>query len=525
MAIYTVLEPGAINFAYNPIPFKVETDAYLSVEGIAGQYKITFTAGATLPGDVFSITFNNITVTMTAMNAPATLDGLHFRTKSGLETLHAWCDSFAVYLKGNYFINYYFNVVVDPVLNEVYLTAKTPGTHGNISDEDIPGTGALTEIAAGVDQVINANFHLFLKILVFGHTESGNQEIIPLDMLQLNSTEFNIQIQDILQKYVEFDVPQFEIANFATCEKSINFFKLIYYEAYGEPVTPKFLYESDSFTVINGGLNELDFPGNTFFDGYVAPNCKFLTWQKRTKKITKQQDEWLAFLQLSDSAYNRFALKLQIFYDDETDETQYLYDFEWDLETDDGFVYAGMHYFEAGWDYLVSPVAADSNVTKYKVTVVDYTTHNVISETFTFELIEEYSAKTRYFLFGNSLGWFDTLRTTGERVSTLETTGEPLSKFLQSDYAITDGKRDMIRPDATLKFIQRTGWITKAESEYLVELLLSTRAYEIINHELVPIIITRKNTQINAENSKQFALEFEYAYAYDFNAKRAIVTS
>jgi hypothetical protein len=87
---------------------------------------------------------------------------------------------------------------------------------------------------------------------------------------------------------------------------------------------------------------------------------------------------------------------------------------------------------------------------------------------------------------------------------------------MPAEYQVSDGKYAMTGADATLVYKQSTGWLEgPSVAEYLSLFLISPVAFEIIDGQLIPIVITRRDIEMNRDNQAQWALEFEYFHAYD----------
>lgn len=502
-------------FSRNPIDIRIFTDNFETTEGVVAVSYIEFTAAPTLSGSHLTGSFNGIDFDMISQTTPITYDGNHFRVKTGLETLDEWLTAFAGNVDGNYDINEHYVLSVDEINNRVYFTAKEPGPEWAITFTATPGTSSATEVEPGVATVTTENFRVFLIVEILGGYINGDDSF-EVEMEMLGNDLLGARIEENLRSFLQHQVPDSTLPVMIYMEYHTCFFRLKYYEAYGETITEQYVFSPDDiFSVLLGGLDEVYYQSNNFFPAYVAPYFKFLTWQKRTKKITTSQPEWLAFLHIAGSEYDSYEVKVEMIYADDTSEIQYVFatDFGPVIEADD-IDRLMVIYFQTSYDFLVSPIAAD-DVVKYKVTVVD-PEHNALSEVFTYLVIDEIPTRTKYFLFENSIGFYDTLRTTGERITGIDVTGEIMKKFFSDPYP-TDGKYAMSGADGKMKFIQNTGWLEgRSSAEYLALFLISPVIFELVDGEKVPIITTRREIKLHADNDKLFALEFEYFYAFDF---------
>ncbi len=526
MALTLSLPPADNNLVRNPIVVQITSDSLVETAAMGHISYIQFTTATTLAGSHLTIEFSGIEVDMESQTSPITYDGLHFRVKLLAETLDEWLVKFAEDVAGNYQIGSNYTVSADTATDRVYFQAKAGGAEWNITYTATPGTSSATTTSTGVSEVLQENFRLFMLIEVLGGylADPANPYVeLEMELIDQDSGVFQSRLEEILRSFVRLNLPDMETAGIQAAIEHAMFFRLKYYEAYGNPIVEQFLYTSDDFfCAMHGAIGETAFPVTNFFTGYDA-NFRWLTWQKRTQRITRAQKEWLAFAHVKESGYADYRVKVHMYYTDGTDEVVYTYDTDYTTIFSD-YSFLLVLYFDCSYDLLVDPIAA-LDVARYTVSIVDAADDAVLSEEFTFILEEELPTNTRYFLFENGLGWYDTLRTTGDRVDGAVVTGELLKKFLPADYQLSDGKYMMSGADARLKYTQSTGWLKGPEiARYLLLFFTSQAVYEILDGQLVPIVITRRDIRTTGDNERQWALEFEYMPAYDFIGRDSIVS-
>lgn len=280
-------------------------------------------------------------------------------------------------------------------------------------------------------------------------------------------------------------------------------------ELQDDETVPGSLEESLVNLVILGGIDKFHFPDLNFFTTYLQTNKKFLTWAPLIKLVDRNQEDFLAFY-----AYGNFStLKLSVkaYFDDDTDQTSV-------TKTLAGTGFSKMYLVPAGptntGANLIDP---GKNLIKYELTLLDQA-DAVISETRTYMLTKSKHPLTRYILFLNSLGAYEVLRFTGQAQQTTEVVADPMQKFLVHDYQALDGEFEV---NAT-KMIQQTNYSTghirgsmaEAWREYIKDLLLSHRVYDITDGRRLPIVITSREHNKTDQDYNRF-VRFTARQAYD----------
>lgn len=511
--------PAAHSFVKNPIVFEITTNTYLTTAGVKHRSKIAFTAAPTVGPSVLAMTFNGISL---LMNGVTIVDdsGDQYRFKTGIETFDVWLASFATALQNNYIIGSNYSISYDTVLDEVYLDALADGPEWDIAFTATPGTSVASSVTAGVTRIVKENFHVVLQLSIrnLAAVEVAN---IKLDMERISDTLFRMRVEGAIRKYVSPLVPALDTAGIFASEVNTAYFTIRYYEAYGNPIDEKYYYNGGSlYYLAFGGINETEYPTSTLLSGYLA-QYKFLTWQKRSKSITKNQPEYLGWLHLSTDANPDVELKVVINYTDGTTLTDYSIYMA-------GAASFRVYYANTGYGILVDPIADGVKIVDfYTVQVCVKTTHAALSEIMTYHLLQEDTSNTRYFIFCNSLGWWDTLRTTGDQIRGVSVSIDVFEKFMLHNYAVKDGRFIVSDKEGQRTYKQNTGLMdSKSVVDYLAELLLNPAAYEIRNGKLIPIIITTADIKLSNDfaTKDRFFIEFEYYEAYNFIGLKSITT-
>lgn len=509
MGLTITTAPPAHNFIKNPIVFELTTNKYIITAGVKHKSKIAFTAAPTVGPSSFSITVLGVTVSMTGVT---TVDdsGNQFRFKTGFETFDDWLVSFSNAVKSNYLISSNFVVTYDTALDELYLEARETGLSYNITFISTPGTSVGSSVTAGVTREVNNNFHVILELNI---KDIAGLDLAThkLDMERISDTLFRIRVEEVVRKFVNRQLPALNTTGIFASTKNTAYFNIRYFELYGDVVDEKYYYTgADTYYLLNGAINEIEYPSSNFLSTYNS-QYKFLTWQKRSKYVTKSQPETLAWFKLSNDANPDIELKVVLYYTSGSTYTYYTINLT-------GASGCKVYYADTSYMIVADPVAGDV-VDYYTVQVCVKTTHAALSEIMTYHVLQSDTANTRYFRFANSLGWWDVIRTTGDRVGGVSVSVDVYEKFLLHNYTIDSGRFCVSEKEGKRTFKQNTGFLeSKNVLDYLAEFMLNPLAYEIRNGKYIPIIITTADIRLSSDFSQKdkYYIEFEYYEAYNY---------
>ncbi|WP_210521591.1 hypothetical protein [Hymenobacter terricola] len=130
------------------------------------------------------------------------------------------------------------------------------------------------------------------------------------------------------------------------------------------------------------------------------------------------------------------------------------------------------------------------------------------------------SEHTRYLLFSNSLGGFDTLRTEGRREAVLDGTPDRAELPATAGEAAPAAERQAFAVTGSRKLKLATGWLTAAQLRWLQELVLSRDVWEWQAGRLLPLDPTKRQVAYAADEAplRGMLLEYDYAFAADLYA-------
>lgn len=304
------------------------------------------------------------------------------------------------------------------------------------------------------------------------------------------------------------------------CAHTIKPFTIQYYEVSGDPPTastPEDL--AADMAVVIGGVKWEYHPRTKYFEDWVFPlfaatapkEIPFLTWQPDTKKIYKWQHEYLYFFNLD---LTQMHLIVECF------DTVQEIGTSLNIAIDDVGNYS-IYRLPVGYNQLDidSGLPDPFNVDSYRVAVVSNDGLTRYSAYRTFVIETKKYAHERFFLFMNSLGGWDTVRTTGEGEHNVDYKWTAALRKLDTDYNGLKPVRKIFNKTNQETFKATTGFRRKSEITWMMELVNSSRAYEILNYPtdpfLVPIDFTSKKLELfKDKNFLQYA-QFEYQYSFD----------
>lgn len=500
MSLTLNISPALYPLSRNPVWAKLTTNNYVTTTGVKAALTITGSGTGATATQTITLPFNGRTVVMTFA---AALDGTGNTLRvAGVLSLANFMIQLAADFATNYYIADEYDITYDAT--HVYLTAKSTGSAYSFLS---PATTA-TQIAigtntAGVTEVVRDNFKTLLDVYVEQTYKSGTFTKVHGQALQpiSNITEFDIH--DALHAELGIDRPDHGEDAIVRCENTIKQYYIRYAEQYGSDPVPQGTTQSSTFAILKGALSFMENAYTTSALSYFTTNQKFLTWQPRTKYITAASQEFLNFL--IPSSTTSIKLYCKFYYTDGTTVTMSTVTSGTTAEGEVWTLPCGYVSMVEGW--------AIKAVSKYQVWVTNQS-DVVKSETFTFKITEKPVIESKSFLFENSLSAWDTLRCTGVNEQAIAIQSIAAQKILARGHAYADGEFQKISSSGQTAFVQSTGYRTKAEIDWLEDLLFSKNVVEDIDGEYRPIIINTDNLVKYSSRQNLFAITFEYTHAF-----------
>lgn len=240
---------------------------------------------------------------------------------------------------------------------------------------------------------------------------------------------------------------------------------------------------------------------------------KFLTYQPRVKKVTDCQPEWLRMIITTNNTTANVKAEVTF----ENGNTQAVNPAISVLGQNNDVIEIPSGFMQLGLDSI------SGNIASWKVWVEDQS-QNVISEEMTYQLdFLGFSDITRYYLFENQLGGFDTLRTTGVL--------EVKEKIQRDEYSLIpspigfEGTKTQIQfgVKSGKEYKQNSGWMTHSEQSWALGITKSTDVYLVgddhlpnldASGDLTPVNITSSSTDIHQDHEFLKSIVFTAEMAF-----------
>jgi hypothetical protein len=320
------------------------------------------------------------------------------------------------------------------------------------------------------------------------------------------------ELQDGLADFFPFtDFNPYAVVGMQQITDNVVKAQFLQAESYGDPQVDQASTLVDTFKVINGGLPKqiLD----NFFADILPVTKQFLTWAPLRKRVTQTQPELLHFYVYTDTI-TELNLIVKLYFTDGTDSTH-------TIDTETGIEEEQVWRLPAGFTQLgLSTLAAGKTVKKYELWLTNQS-DAIISEVRTYAMEYVEATENRFWLFTNSLGMFEILRTEGKTTESHELTRETSSNYLPNGYALAMGEIQSRVLGSMETLDVSTGYLdSKTEALWAKEILLSERVFLLTADSRIPYrITTRAYTPYQDKNFRWF-LRFQAMLAYN-NTKHA----
>jgi len=315
------------------------------------------------------------------------------------------------------------------------------------------------------------------------------------------------EIQDGLADFFPWtDFNPYTIVGFGLITDNIVRAQFYQTESYGDPPVNQTLALVDTFLSLNGGIpKEIS---DDFFTEILPSTKQFLTWSPLRRQVTQSQPEILHFY-VYDEAITELHLMVKLYFTDGTDS-------EHEITDQTGVSEEEVYRLPAGYTLLGLSVLADGKtVKKYELWLEDQS-EALISEVRTYVVDQLSTPENRYWMFVNSLGMPEILRTEGKSSLSIDIQRETASNFLPNGYSRTLGEVRNRVLGTTDTLDVSTGFLSsKEEALWAKEILLSDRVYLLTVDERIPYLITTKTYQPYQDKNFKWFLRFSAVLAYN----------
>lgn len=257
---------------------------------------------------------------------------------------------------------------------------------------------------------------------------------------------------------------------------------------------------------IRAGVSERDYAmyRDLFFTSYIGDGRRFLTWQPDHKSVLPQQPEFLYFVTNFSPAPASLQLRVQCYYEDRTSDTHTAMSIA-------DVTYMTAYALPVGYDQL-GLASRPKPVLSYQVWLSNEATEQV-SEARTFRVDYRAYESTRFVLFQNGLGGYDTVACLGVPATTVKVERQILQRFQGYDYLFTAAEElvNAVSGERSLTLNLGT-WLNRSYRAYLEDLLFSEQFYLLDGAEFVPL--TPLFEAMSFDNPREWPIERTLSFRY-----------
>lgn len=511
-------QPTGVCLLKDGLVWQLETDNLLSAEGDNAELRLQFpdTANPYYDDKYFELEMPSGTITITFKSEPDE-SGVQVNTRADGQSLEDFMIQLKEDLQKNYTLYKYYKISNHIDGDSVIFYAQEKGTTYNIAlgDDDID---TITETKTeGVDIVTRENFKILMQVFEKGSefnqsTLLGTDAIYPAADQYAGDNITNFDLHEYCEDILETSFLWPEVIG-TKYQKLTDAAKEIFFR-YGEMFGGEVKSMADTYdspvVILPGGTSWRDKAFyNEFSASYYSYNenaKRFLTWAPLEKLTSKTASEKLYFY--FDDGYT-IDLKCKLTYTDDTTET---------FSPVDGLSVEAYEVLEFLLSYKIleladKETAAGKSLKKYEVWIED-SGSNILSETRTFVIDQQYHFKEHRFLYKNSFGFYDAIRATGVFEKTNEYDRTLIEVEDGLDYTYQDRQKKDVFIDREQTFKGNFGFVSKEMKNYLNEFIGSGEIYEMKGDLIFPIVITSKKIFQHSDDETLYDMQFEYNSAY-----------
>ena len=496
----------------NPVPLKFEaSENLIENEGSVAEVILTWTVNANA-GEYFDLLLAGETVRFTCAAAPDS-SGVQFHDNSLGATLISWVSIVAADLAKHYLIARYYDLTVAGAA--ITITAKDPGVAYSL--EFTAGAGidvtATETNKTGVDYAVRAFY--VIVVLLYCDGEFITELTLNVDSNGLAETD----ISKLLEAYVssDFSWPESDADFVFARAGNVKIWNFKYGERWGSG-TYTAIQQSSSYFAMLGGLSWMQLAkynadSSSFWDK-LNYNKYFLSWAPLTRYISPTEPVKLYYLNYSGATTLTVKAKLYTATTDSTIDVD-------TISADDMTVY----------EIVLSPDKVSyTGISDQTLVMMDVWIENEssvrVSEIRTYMMDYQHYEHERYFLFRNSLGAYEIIRSTGimQRFDNYER--QTTAVGIESDYTAKDRGEVSVLTREQQRFTVALGWLSRygdAEEfrNWLRDFAVSKEVYMISGNTLVPIRLTGTSFDRGGDRDmlRRFAFEFVNAFSDDHFTK------
>jgi hypothetical protein len=209
---------------------------------------------------------------------------------------------------------------------------------------------------------------------------------------------------------------------------------------------------------------------------YLVNTTKFMTWASATKMIDIYHPEILYFpIKITGTYY----IMVREYFSDATEASH-----QYTTFTANAYqvVMASAAFLNA------RTVVTDKTLVKYEIWL-ENSDRDVISEVYTYLMNYTYQAYSRWWVFKNSFGVYEVIRTTGKSKKYSDKQKSFISLALPDLYKTIDRDKLQSSLDSNFVFEVNSGPLSREEALHFDEFLNSNDVYALLNGKAVPVVV------------------------------------
>ncbi|MBW6475234.1 MAG: hypothetical protein K0B14_19055, partial [Anaerolineaceae bacterium] len=490
-----------VSLSGDPVHFRFLSDS--SIESVGVPASLTLVFGSTgRDGEALTISWGIDSVSLVFRDEP---DDSGFELSSGAiePLLSKWTELVAREMASNYLINRYYSV--SSLGGSVTFTARQTGNEYSLRHEATGIDGIWFSSIAGSDSILRPFFKVGVQV-VLGAAENSQilgEEYLPVDVA--GSVTFDLHDFFSDSPSTTFSFPEAADNLGIIHPESCREYYVRYFEQYGTPPIPRKINTAGPFYVLNGALSTVQEgryrrEGSDFWSK-LCYNQYFLTWQPKVKTVDRYQVEKLFYLVRDEYPFIVMRVETYFVGGISTNPVPKCL-----IETP---VKMGVYEFICSLSVLQLDGWDTEFIDYYEVWIEDDQV-NRISEIRRFYVNQDEIPFVRYFLFRNSIGGWDTLRTSGKFSPIFEY--ERSTAIRIPGLEMTDQDHRLIQTGVAEEktYSASTGWLTREQMDWIRDFCLSGEIYEVQGQNLIPVVLTSKTARQAKDGENLWFLDFEY---------------
>lgn len=492
MAITIDTSPQDYTGTRNPVYYKLSTDSYEVVAGVAPDITIQIISGSIANGNFFTLTFNGQTVTFTFQSGSTECDEIDWT---------AWMDENDIMadLKRQRVIYQNFDISYTAP-DKFKFTSKHKLSAWDLVFATNNGAAfSQSAITAATDQVNQEGMKIVADIYNSSNELQGTMDAI----VDTNGTA-EFYLEKILHNLISVIPPTYGMTTALQAKAMVFYYMVRFYELYQNVYCGKQWRVGEVF---QGGLNyelwKIDEDWSAYFT--ISAGRKFFNNIPGYSSVRQDQQFVLYYFIIGSPA--SINVNLNVTYLDYTTESKAV-----NLALSDN----GMIAIPAGLDQIGGTLTGDvADVATYSIDI-SYSGHT--SETYYFVVDRQPVTQANFFLFQNQLGGMDPVMLLNNAASApgINSISSVLSRPSEyvTDYNNVPAQLNTKNQNSSIQYIIESGSIGLEEKLQLEKLIASDTILWQGPDRFYPITVTDQKISPSSESDEMYSVKLEFQVAW-----------